>query len=106
MVDLAQLLEEWIATSGFKGLFVNRADLLTSMTDVKAWLNYQDYPINWFCNICNDKIHLFHHNTQFELFATDPKFFEKLNELINHVIVSNDCDICKTEIASNYTNYD
>jgi hypothetical protein len=105
--DLSQLIEEWIPTSGLKSLTVDRVTFgFEDMQSPKAWLNYREYPINWYCNIFSDRIQLFYHNSQLEILAGDPEFFKKLSELVGHVIVSNDCSICKAEIVSNYTNYD
>jgi hypothetical protein len=99
-------MEDWIPTSRFNGLFINHADLTTNNSLVRAWLNYQDYPINWFCNILDDKVCCFHHGETLEILAADPKFFEKLTELINHIIVFDDCFNCKSEVVSNYKNHD
>lgn len=108
MIDLVQIIEEWIPTSGFQKLVIAHVDpaYFKDAGNPRAWLNYQNYPTNWYCNIMDTKIHVFHHSTSLEILAGDPEFFEKLSELIRHVIVSNNCDLCKAEIASCYTNYD
>jgi len=69
---------------------------------IKAWLNYRCAPINWFCTISSDKIETIYHGDQHIILAADPDFFDKLTQLMCHIINSMSCEQCKAEIEQNY----